>query len=173
MEEIKQVKKDNEKKKKRTLISLVILAIVLFVLLLISFRCGREDAPAVTEYEQNVNAITEIDHSEQQKAVDAVVEEGKMNVNYSPKAVFDGKTSVLFNVKNITELDLSDNDITKLIFNKGNKITKKTPPKRVVLNFYFKFTGINFPLEIVYTFVNPKLNRYFLVSSKQPFRVSI
>lgn len=101
MKEIKQVKKDKEKKKKRILISQVMLAILLIILLLISFRCGREDAPAVTEYEQNVNAITEIDHSEQQKAVDAIVEEGKMNVNYSPKAVFDGKTSVLFNVKNI------------------------------------------------------------------------
>lgn len=100
MKEIKQVKKDNEKKKKRILIIQVILAILLLILLLISFRCGREDAPA-TEYEQNVNAITEIDHSEQQKAVDAIVEEGKMNVNYSPKAVFEGKTSVLFNVKNI------------------------------------------------------------------------
>ena len=101
MKEIKQVKKDNEKKKKRILIIQVILAILLLILLLISFRCGREGAPAVTEYEQNVNAITEIDHSEQQKAVDAIVEEGKMNVNYSPKAVFDGKTSVLFNIKNI------------------------------------------------------------------------
>lgn len=101
MKEIKQVKKDKEKKKKRILIIQVILAILLLILLLISFRCGREDAPAVTEYEQNVNAITEIDHSEQQKAVDAIVEEGKMNVNYSPKAVFEGKTSVLFNIKNI------------------------------------------------------------------------
>jgi hypothetical protein len=68
---------------------------------LLSFRCGRSDTPTTAEYEKNVNAITEIDYSERQEAIDAIVEEGKMNVNYSPKAVFEGKTSVLFNVKNI------------------------------------------------------------------------
>lgn len=101
MKEIKQVKKDKEKQKKRILISQVVLAILLVAVLLFSFRCGRDDAPAVAEYEQDVNAITEIDYSKRQQAVDAIVEEGMMNVNYSPKAVFEGKTSVLFNVKNI------------------------------------------------------------------------
>lgn len=101
MKEMKQVKKDNQGKKKRILVGQVMLAILLLILLLFSFRCGRDDAPAVAEYEQNVNAITEIDYSERQEAVDTIVEEGKMNVNYSPKAVFEGKTSVIFNVKNI------------------------------------------------------------------------
>ncbi len=101
MKEMKQDQNNHKKKKKRILISQVILAFLLLVLLLFNFRCGRNDAPAVSEYEQNVNAITEIDYSEQQQAIDAIVEEGKMNVNYSPKAVFEGKTSVLFNVKNI------------------------------------------------------------------------
>jgi hypothetical protein len=99
MKEIKQVKK--KKKEKRSLIGQIILAILIIIILLLSFRCGRSDTPTTAEYEKNVNAITEIDYSERQEAIDAIVEEGKMNVNYSPKAVFEGKTSVLFNVKNI------------------------------------------------------------------------
>lgn len=99
MKEIKQVKK--KKKEKRSLIGQIILAILIIIILLLSFRCGRSDTPTTAEYEKNVNAITEIDYSERQEAVDAIVEEGKMNVNYSPKAVFEGKNSVLFNVKNI------------------------------------------------------------------------
>ena len=98
---MKQVKKDKKKQGKRSLIVQIILAILLLIILLISFRCGRSNAPAGGEYEKNVNAITEIDYSERQEAIDAIVEEGKMNVNYSPKAVFEGKTSVLFYVKNI------------------------------------------------------------------------
>ena len=98
---MKQVKKDRKKQEKRSLIGQIILAILLLIILVISFRCGRSDAPASAEYEKNVNAITEIDYSERQEAIDAIVEEGKMNVNYSPKAVFKGKSSVLFNVKNI------------------------------------------------------------------------
>lgn len=98
---MKQVKKDRKKQEKRSLIGQIMLAILLLIILVISFRCGRSDAPASAEYEENVNAITEIDYSERQEAIDAIVEEGKMNVNYSPKAVFKGKTSVLFNVKNI------------------------------------------------------------------------
>ena len=99
MKEIKQVKKN--KKEKRSLIGQIILAILIIIILLLSFRCGRSDTPTTAEYEKNVNAITEIDYSERQEAIDAIVEEGKMNVNYSPKAVFEGKNSVLFNVKNI------------------------------------------------------------------------
>lgn len=97
----KQVKKDEVKKEKRSIVVQIILFILIIILLLFAFRCGRNTTPASGEYEKNVNAITEIDYSERQEAIDAIVEEGKMNVNYSPKAVFEGKTSVLFNVKNI------------------------------------------------------------------------
>ena len=105
MNEIKQVKNEDKKKEskkgKRSLIGQIILAILIVIILLLGTQCGRRNAPASAEYDQNVNAITEIDYSERQDAVDAIVEKGKMNVNYSPKAVFEGKTSVLFNVKNI------------------------------------------------------------------------
>lgn len=110
MKEIKQVNKKadeqavkkEDKKKKRSLIGQIILAILIIIILLLSFQsCGRKDAPATSEYEQDVDDITEIDYSDRQEALDTIVEEGKMNINYSPKAVFEGKTSVLFNIKNI------------------------------------------------------------------------
>lgn len=101
MKEIKQVKKDKDNKKKRSLVGKIILAILIIIILLLSFRCGHSKGQGVSEYETNVNAITEIDYSERQEAIDALVEEGKMNVNYSSKAVFEGKASVLFNIKNI------------------------------------------------------------------------
>lgn len=54
-----------------------------------------------TEYEQAVNAITEIDYEERQKELDRIVEEGMINIQYSASASFDGKVSTRFNVKNI------------------------------------------------------------------------
>lgn len=54
-----------------------------------------------TEYEQAVNAITEIDYEERQRELDRIVEEGMINIQYSASASFDGKVSTRFNVKNI------------------------------------------------------------------------
>ena len=54
-----------------------------------------------TEYEQAVNAITEIDYEERQKELDRIVEEGMINIQYSASASFEGKVSTRFNVKNI------------------------------------------------------------------------
>lgn len=95
------VKDKKDKEEKRNIVKMIIVVIVIIILAIVCVKCSHKESEIVTGYEQNVNEIMEIDHSEQQKAVDAIVEEGKMNVNYSPKAVFDGKTSVLFNVKNI------------------------------------------------------------------------
>lgn len=55
----------------------------------------------ISEYEKSVNKIEEIDYSKQQELLDAIVEKGKMNVNYSTRAVFNGTQSELFNIKNI------------------------------------------------------------------------
>lgn len=87
------------------------MVLILLLLLLFAFRCARkepekettpEPLPTTTsEYETEVNAITEIDYSEQQEALNAIVEKGKMNVNYSSEAVFQGTVSEKFNVKNI------------------------------------------------------------------------
>lgn len=84
-----------EKKK-----SIVIIIIILVLIVASSVRLYIEEK-SISEYEKNVNKITEIDYSEQQKVIDEIVEKGKMNVNYSSKAVFNGKVSELFNIKNI------------------------------------------------------------------------
>lgn len=55
----------------------------------------------ISEYEQAVNQITEIDYSQRQAELDQIVEDGMMNVQYSMYASFNGKVSTSFNVKNI------------------------------------------------------------------------
>lgn len=94
---IKQRKRQKNKKRK----GLWILVAIILLLILLLVRCSGSKKDTVSEYEDNVNQITEIDYSEQQEAINAVVEEGKMNVNYSSKAVFNGTISEAFNIKNI------------------------------------------------------------------------
>lgn len=96
---IKKRKKQTERKRKRR--TLLVLLIMIVILLLLLFKCSGSEENSSTEYEQNVNEITEIDYSKQQEALNTIVEEGKMNVNYSSKAVFDGSVSEIFNIKNI------------------------------------------------------------------------
>ena len=91
-------KKKTKKKKIRRLL-LVLITVILVIILLL--QCTKKEEKAVNSYEKNVNAITEIDYSKRQKALNAIVEEGNMNVNYSAKAVFNGTVSESFNVKNI------------------------------------------------------------------------
>ena len=76
----------------------ITLFVVMFFVFMI-FSYGR--MPALSQYEKNVNIIEEIEYSARQEELNALVEEGKMNVNYSPEAVFNGKISEKFNVKNI------------------------------------------------------------------------
>ncbi len=90
-----------QKKKRKHVVVTSVLVLIIIVLAILGFRCSLKENAAVTEFEQNVNEITEIDYSERQEAINAIVEEGKMNVNYSSKAIFEGRKSVLFNIKNI------------------------------------------------------------------------
>ncbi len=85
------------KKHKSVYLSICILVFVFSAI--IGRSCGQE--LAVSKYESNVNQITEIDMSKRQEKLNAIVEEGKMNVNYSSKAVFSGTVSQTFNIKNI------------------------------------------------------------------------
>lgn len=87
--------------KKTGRIGVVVLACIALFLMLVVVMQSCVAEPALTQYEKNVNRITEIDYSERQAELDVLVEEGKMNVNYSAKAVFDGKVSEKFNIKNI------------------------------------------------------------------------
>ena len=89
----------NRAKKKHRIVYVGICMLFLFFMAAMCHSCGQE--LAVSEYEENVNHIEEIDASERQAELNAIVEKGKMNVNYSAKAIFDGTVSENFNVKNI------------------------------------------------------------------------
>lgn len=101
MDKMKEIKNEKKKRRKRQRARRVIFVLMILLILLLVFRCSRSGGEKVSEYEKNVDTITEIDYSEQQEALNAIVEEGKMNVNYSAEAVFEGVVSKKFNVKNI------------------------------------------------------------------------
>lgn len=89
----------NKAKKKNKSLSIGICILILLFMAIMGHSC--EQGLAVSEYENNVNQITEIDTSKRQEELNAIVEKGKMNVNYSSKAVFCGTISEVFNIKNI------------------------------------------------------------------------
>lgn len=60
----------------------------------------QENRP-ISDYEKNVNAITEIDYDKQQEELDQIVADGQINIQYSLGTVFNGTVSESFNVKNI------------------------------------------------------------------------
>ena len=100
--------KENSKQNKST--TKIILVVVILILISFLARCAvscqqrkmvNEMEAFVTKFEENVDAITEIEDAMRQEAVNAAVEEGMMHVNFSTKAYFDGKTSTKFNIKNI------------------------------------------------------------------------
>ena len=104
------LKREEQNKKERRPVAKIILAILVIIILLLLHRCTvnyyeqkviDEANDIITEFEENVNAITEIEDAMRQEAIDTAVEEGMMNVNYSAKAVFNGKVSESFNIKNI------------------------------------------------------------------------
>ena len=98
MKEIKQVKK---KRKKYKRIKKILMVLLVLLLVCTVYWCAKREPVQTSQYETRVNEITEIDYSKQQEALNAIVEEGKMHVNYSSEAVFNGTVSEKFNVKNI------------------------------------------------------------------------
>ena len=101
MKEIKKEKEKQKNKSRKRTERLLICVLLMIIVILLLFRCSGNQNEEVSEYEQEVNAITEIDYSQYQEALNAIVEEGKMNVNYSSTAIFEGASSLLFNIKNI------------------------------------------------------------------------
>ena len=99
----KQRKQDEQKRKRvfRRIVKKMLPVLMMLLLCLVVYRCGRNNPDLKSEYETKVDEITEIDDSKQQEMLNAIVEEGKMNVNYSSKAIFVGTTSEKFNIKNI------------------------------------------------------------------------
>lgn len=103
-------RKEEQQNKKHSLATKIILVVVILLIMSLGVRCAvdyhnkktvEEMEEYVTEFEENMNAITEIEDAMKQEAVNTLVEEGMMNVNFSTKATFDGKVSKSFNIKNI------------------------------------------------------------------------
>lgn len=88
------------KKDRKTIIIIILILLFLIGASTIAYSIFKRNKP-LSEYEQAVNQITEIDYSKRQEELDKIVEEGMMNVQYSMYASFDGKVSTSFNVKNI------------------------------------------------------------------------
>lgn len=90
-------------KKKRAMnltkkIQLVLAVFLLFAaVLLLCESCEKKDQGS----EAFLNKIVEMSDEEKQAAIDKVVEEGMINIQYQKNAVFHGDQAVSFNVKNI------------------------------------------------------------------------
>ena len=118
-------KKQEQNNEKRSPATKIILVVVILLLISLLVRCAvscqqrkmvNDMEEHVTEFEENMNAITEIEDDMKQEAVNTLVEEGMMNVNFSTTATFDGKVSKSFNIKNIENnhdsivFEISDED---------------------------------------------------------------
>lgn len=82
----------------------VLIGFILVLVLIFGVGVGwlyLDRSKPISEYEKNVNAITEIDYDEQQKELNQIVEKGQINIQYSPNVTFRGTVSESFNVKNI------------------------------------------------------------------------
>ena len=125
-------KKQEQKNEKRSPATKIILVVVIILLISLLARCAvscqqrkmvHEMGDFVTEFEENMNAITEIDDAMKQEAVNTLVEEGMMHVNFSSKAYFDGKVSTKFNIKNIEN---NHDDIVFEIFDEDGESLYKS-----------------------------------------------
>lgn len=124
-------RKEEQRNKKHSLATKIILVVVILLIMSLGVRCAvdyhnkktvEEMEEFITEFEENMNVITEIEDAMKQEAVNTLVEEGMMNVNFSAKATFEGKVSKSFNIKNIEN---NHDDIVFEIFDeKGESIYK-------------------------------------------------
>lgn len=123
--------KEEQRNKQHSLATKIILVVIILFIMSLGFSCAmdyhnkktvEEMEEFITEFEENMNAITEIEDAMKQEEINTLVEEGMMNVNFSTKATFDGKVSKSFNIKNI---DKNHDDIVFEIFDeKGESIYK-------------------------------------------------
>lgn len=125
-------KKQEQNNEKRSPATKIILVVVILFLISLLTRCAvscqqrkmvNEMEDFVTEFEENMNAITEIEDAMKQEAVNTLVEEGMMHVNFLTKAYFDGKVSTKFNIKNIEN---NHDDIVFEIFDEDGESLYKS-----------------------------------------------
>ena len=124
-------KEEEKTNNKRSPATKIILVVVILLIMSLGVRCAvdyhnkktvEEMEAFITEFEENMNVITEIEDAMKQEEINTLVEEGMMNVNFSTKATFDGKVSKSFNIKNIEN---NHDDIVFEIFDeKGESIYK-------------------------------------------------
>ena len=124
-------RKEEQQSRKHSLATKIILVVIILFIVLLAFSCAvdyhnkktvEEMGEFITEFEENMNAITEIEDSMKQEEINTLVEEGMMNVNFSTKATFDGRVSKSFNIKNIEN---NHDDIVFEIFDeKGESLYK-------------------------------------------------
>lgn len=125
-------KKQEQKNEKRSPATKIILVVVILLLVSLLARCAvscqqrkmvDDMEEFVTEFEENMNAITEIEDAMKQEQINTLVEEGMMHVNFSTKAYFDGKVSTKFNIKNIEN---NHDDIVFEIFDEDGESLYKS-----------------------------------------------
>ena len=75
---------------------ILVIFLLFAALLLLWNSCEKKDSSS----EAFLNEIVEMSDEEKQAAINKVVEEGTINIQYQKHAVFDGNKSVSFNVKN-------------------------------------------------------------------------
>lgn len=80
----------------------VIVSVLLVSLLSSSITgCSLFKKEKPNEFENSVNKITQIDYEERQEQLNQIVEDGMMNVQYSPHVKVEGENTLDFNIKNI------------------------------------------------------------------------
>lgn len=81
------------------------LLILLFSLLFLFLGIGGgfllKESLSISNYEENVNQIIQIDNTEKQEQLNQIVNEGEINIQYSTHSIFNGTISEYFSVKNI------------------------------------------------------------------------
>lgn len=92
---------ENKKQKKDKKNIIIIILLILLLLLGLKSCVGMGSNDAISEYENSVNKIVELDKKSQQEAVNKIVKEGEIHIQYSMNAVFNGVVSKKFSVKNI------------------------------------------------------------------------
>lgn len=87
-------------KTEKIIITILSVALITCIGVCLVLYSNFKSSKTISEYEQAVNKITEIDYSQRQAELDKIVEEGMINIQYAMYASFNGKVSTSFNVKN-------------------------------------------------------------------------
>lgn len=96
----------------------------------------------MSKYEENVNQIVEIDHSEKQEKLNQIVKEGEINIQYSTHAIFNGKVSEYFSVKNIPN---NHHPIEFTLYDENNEILYES--KQIKPGYQLRMIELNQPLS--------------------------